>query len=132
MGAARAAGTAAGALALLLTPFGLGGAAEEGLESRERVGQQRRMPTPLYREAKRPVQRRELVRAEPLGLALAEAGSRDPFPIEDLVVERHRIPAEAETRGQGLETLADFALDQGGWIEGDASVQELLPALHRL
>ena len=123
-------GTPAGAFVLI--PFALGRATEKVQESGQRVGQEWRVATTLDREAERPVQRRDLVGSKSPGLTLAQPDPGDTLSIDDLVVERHRIAAQAETGRQRFETLADVTLDQQGRIEHDPGVQELLPAVHGL
>jgi hypothetical protein len=66
-------------------------AAEQCLQLGQGLGQDRRVASPLDREAERSVQGRQLVGPKALGLPLAQSHPRDPFSPGHLVIDGHRV-----------------------------------------
>jgi len=68
--------------------------AQQGLELRERVGRERRVPAALDGEPDRPVEGRHLIESQPLRLSFPETNAGHAFPVLELVVHRHRVAAK--------------------------------------
>ena len=131
-----------GPVALTLTPpspvvvtgagvvvsVGLGTAPQQVLQRRDSVGQHRWVPSPLHGKAQRPIQSRELVRTQPLGLAFPQPDPGDPLSVLDLIIERNGVASYVQTPRQRLQPLARTRIHQLRRLEHDAGPEELIPA----
>lgn len=116
----------------LVVAAGPGGAPEKRLKFRNRVGEQGSVATPLHGEVERPIKLGQLLPPEPPSLSLPKPHSRDPFPVQHLVVEGHRVAADVKGGREGLEPLAGGRIHPGGGIEGHRRSEKALPAIHLL
>jgi hypothetical protein len=110
--------------------FALGRPTQHGLKRSDRVSENGWVPPSLYGKEEGPVEPGQLVLPEPLGLPLAEANSGDTFTPVYLIVQRHGVSAQVQTRWQSLEAFADRGVYQLGLIDGDPGSQEVVPAGH--
>jgi hypothetical protein len=95
----------------------LGRALQQRLQRRDSVRLNRRVGATLNGKAQGTVERRELVRPQPLGLPLPEPHPGHANPTFHFIVERHRITPEMQPARQRLQPFSGLVVYQLPGIE---------------
>ena len=90
------------------------------------------MAASLDHEAQGPIQLRELVGTEPIGLAFPQPDPDHPVAVLDLVVQRHRITPNVKSAGECFQAFTCRLVYHRGRIDQDAGSHEVVPAAHLL
>ena len=104
--------------------------AERRVQLLDRVGQHRLVAAPQHGKAERPVERRQVARPEPPGLALAQPDAGHARAVGQLVVERHGVAAHAHHRGKRVEPLARGFVHERRGSRASRACEEVVPAVH--
>ena len=92
--------------------------AEQVLESRNRIGEERWVPASLHGKPKWTVEPGQLVGSKPPGLSLPQADPGDTLTILNFVIERDRIPFQMHSLRQSFQPLPGRRIDQFRGIQG--------------
>jgi hypothetical protein len=84
----------------------------------------------LHCKSEWPVERRQVILAQPPCLAFAQAHPRNCDSMLDLVVQRHGVAAKVEATGKRFQAFARGVINEPSHVEIDSRLDKVLPAFH--